>query len=202
MNLGNLDTFQPSLAEFYCTVTSIFFCSPILTYHHIPYDVVPPLQRACIILSCITAAVSFSYHLTIWKVLSSADSGLATATMFLNAYSLVSARYPSDHWMHYNVSWQIPLTGIIVLFVLHWERTSVLAVKLILLIFPFAVYGYAVNGCWTGLALGVLGLVSFAVDRKNWFAGHSFWHLAGGMSLWAAIFTATQKSLSSSNFVQ
>ncbi|TPX39022.1 hypothetical protein SeMB42_g06520 [Synchytrium endobioticum] len=192
----------PFVAEFYCTITSIFFCAPILIYSEIPYSLVPPIQRACIILSCITALASFGYHMTIWKVLSSVDAGLATATMFLNAYSLVSAAWPPHHWLNHHLSWQVPLTGIVILFVWNWERTSVLSVRMILVIFPFAMYGYAVNACWMGLALGVLGLSSFAIDRKNWLPGHSIWHLAGGLSLWSATHSATVRNLPSSSSIQ
>ncbi|TPX30445.1 hypothetical protein SmJEL517_g05991 [Synchytrium microbalum] len=186
---------MPNVAEFYCTITSIFFCAPLLIYNDIPYELVPPLQRACIALACITAVASFAYHMTIWKVLSSADSGLAVATMFLNAHSLNSSLAPPSSWLHNDLSWQVPLTAIILLFIWHWERTAILAVKMILVIFPWSVYGYIRGGAWTGMILGVAGLACFAVDRKGWFPGHTWWHIGGGLSLYYAIHAATQKTL-------
>ncbi|KAI9090959.1 hypothetical protein DFS34DRAFT_336470 [Phlyctochytrium arcticum] len=188
-------TVHKRIAEFWCTLTSPFFALPLLIYCFIPASQIPPLQHACIIGSTLAGIVSTLYHCTLYKVFSSADAAVATATFYLNAISL-NRHAPASHavW-HLEGTWLVCTAGIICLFIYHWERTHHISTNLVLGCVPAAVFGFYAIESYVGLVTGVSGLLCFIVDRKGWICLHAAWHVLGGLSLLWGIWDACLLSL-------
>ncbi|KAG0049541.1 hypothetical protein BGZ83_005696 [Gryganskiella cystojenkinii] len=139
---------------------------------------------------------SMLYHATLFKIFSSLDACFATVMFYLNTLALLRS-LPEPYAMMVPelissiVQWDatpyVMAVGMISLFILSWKRTAMLSLMLMVLMIPATIWGFIVHESWIGLGFGLLGLSMFAADRFHFFCGHSYWHLAGGLSLWYGI---------------
>ncbi|KAF9984011.1 hypothetical protein BGZ75_004414 [Mortierella antarctica] len=142
------------------------------------------------------ALTSMLYHATLYKIFSSLDACFATIMFYINTIhllkslpdpyalmvpDLISAVVHSP-WTPYLVA-----TGMMALFIFSWQRTAMLSLLLMVVMIPATIWGFVAHESWAGLAFGLVGLSMFAADRFKFFCGHSYWHLAGGLSLWYGI---------------
>ncbi|KAG9326555.1 hypothetical protein KVV02_001482 [Mortierella alpina] len=186
-------------AEFYCTISSPCFALPVLLYCDPSFRWSAPeihTTHFAIFLSVLTALTSMLYHATLYKIFSSLDACFATIMFYINTIhllkslpdpyalmipDLISAVVHSP-WTPYLVA-----TGMIALFIFSWQRTAMLSLLLMVVMIPATIWGFVAHESWAGLAFGLVGLSMFAADRFKFFCGHSYWHLAGGLSLWYGI---------------
>ncbi|KAF9951461.1 hypothetical protein BGZ70_000989, partial [Mortierella alpina] len=129
-------------------------------------------------------------------IFSSLDACFATIMFYINTLLLLKslpdpyalmvpdpiAAVVHSHWTPYLVA-----TGLMALFLFSWQRTAMLSLLLMVVMIPATIWGFVAHESWGGLAFGLLGLSMFAADRFKFFCGHSYWHLAGGLSLWYGI---------------
>ncbi|KAF9962022.1 hypothetical protein BGZ72_000089 [Mortierella alpina] len=186
-------------AEFYCTISSPCFALPILLYCDPSFRWSAPeihTTHFAIFLSVLTALTSMLYHATLYKIFSSLDACFATIMFYINTIHLLKslpdpyalmvpdliASVVHSHWTPYLVA-----TGMMALFIFSWQRTAMLSLLLMVVMIPATIWGFVAHESWAGLAFGLLGLSMFAADRFKFFCGHSYWHLAGGLSLWYGI---------------
>ncbi|CAO3567381.1 unnamed protein product [Mortierella alpina] len=186
-------------AEFYCTISSPCFALPLLLYCDSSFRWSAPeihTTHFAIVLSVLTALTSMLYHATLYKIFSSLDACFATIMFYINTIHLLKslpdpyalmvpdliAAVVHSHWTPYLVA-----TGLMALFLLSWQRTAMLSLLLMVVMIPATIWGFVAHESWAGLAFGLLGLSMFAADRFKFFCGHSYWHLAGGLSLWYGI---------------
>ncbi|KAF9111644.1 hypothetical protein BGX27_004624 [Mortierella sp. AM989] len=186
-------------AEFYCTISSPCFALPLLLYLDPSFRWSAPDIHAThftIFLSVMTAAASTLYHATLYKIFSSIDACLATIMFYLNTIQLlrslpdpyammvpdVISSIIHSHWTPYLLT-----SGMITVFIMSWKKTAMLSLLLMVLMIPGAIWGFVAHESWAGLAFGLIGLSMFAADRFKLFCGHSYWHLAGGLSLFYGI---------------
>ncbi|KAF9131931.1 hypothetical protein BGW39_001097 [Mortierella sp. 14UC] len=186
-------------AEFYCTISSPCFALPILLYLDPSFRWSAPeihITHLAIFLSVVTAMTSTLYHATLYKIFSSLDACFATIMFYLNTIHLLRS-LPSPYasmlpdliasvvfwdWTPY-----VMCTAMITLFIISWKRTAMLSLLLMVSMIPATIWGFVAHESWLGLGFGLLGLTMFAMDRFKFFCGHSYWHLAGGLSLWYGI---------------
>ncbi|KAF9909188.1 hypothetical protein EC991_008948 [Linnemannia zychae] len=186
-------------AEFYCTISSPCFALPILLYLDPSFRWSAPeihITHLAIFLSVVTAMTSTLYHATLYKIFSSLDACFATIMFYLNTIHLLRS-LPSPYasmlpdliasvifwdWTPY-----VMCTVMITLFIVSWKRTAMLSLLLMISMIPATIWGFVAHESWLGLGFGLLGLTMFAMDRFKFFCGHSYWHLAGGLSLWYGI---------------
>jgi hypothetical protein len=154
------------------------------------------ITHFAIFLSVFTALTSTLYHATLYKIFSSLDACFATIMFYMNAIQLLRSLPDPSAMMVPGpiasiVQWDwtpyLLTTAMITLFIVSWRRTAMLSLMLMVLMIPASVWGFVVHEAWGGLAFGLVGLSMFAADRFKFFCGHSYWHLAGGMSLWYGI---------------
>ncbi|KAJ3373907.1 hypothetical protein GGF31_008792 [Allomyces arbusculus] len=113
---------HPRVAEFYCTITSLFFALPLLLYYTHRYDPVecewpaaarthPPVDHAvvphwarfpvmteiAIALSVLAAIASTLYHATLVRVLSTCDACVAVTAFYVHTMALVWAGAKHAH---------------------------------------------------------------------------------------------------------
>ncbi|KXS18372.1 hypothetical protein M427DRAFT_132735 [Gonapodya prolifera JEL478] len=180
---------HPSIAEFHCAWTSLFFAMPLSILAVAPLHSIDPLLGLAVIASAVTALVSASYHATLWRILSAADTCMATVMAYLQTIYLLSSHHPHPILIN-------PLTPLFVslfilsIFIYSWERTAKLAVQLCALCMPFLAYAYFMVGSPTAVVTGLLGVGCFVADRKGWAPTHSLWHVLGGASLASGIWAA------------
>ncbi|KAF9978584.1 hypothetical protein BGZ73_001757 [Actinomortierella ambigua] len=199
-------------AEFYCTITSPFFALPLSLYFDAGFRWSAPdahLIHFTIWLSVLTAITSSTYHATLYKLFSSLDACLATIMFYLNTIHLMRsmpAPYlkmtkeamvlpePLADWL----GWEwMPylLSGVLAsLFILSWQKTAKLSMLLMIPMIPATIWGFVAHESWIGLVCGITGLAMFAADRFHYFCGHSWWHLAGGISLYCGVRAAAVAS--------
>ncbi|KAF9576503.1 hypothetical protein EC968_007981 [Mortierella alpina] len=186
-------------AEFYCTISSPCFALPVLLYFDPSFRWSAPeihTTHFAIFLSVLTALTSMFYHATLYKIFSSLDACFATIMFYINTIhllkslpdpyalmvpDLISAVVHSP-WTPYGVA-----TSMMALFLFSWQRTAMLSLLLMVVMIPATIWGFVAHESWAGLAFGLVGLSMFAADRFKFFCGHSYWHLAGGLSLWYGI---------------
>ncbi|KAF8924598.1 hypothetical protein EDD21DRAFT_418091 [Dissophora ornata] len=186
-------------AEFYCTISSPCFALPLLLYLDPTFRWSAPeihTTHFTILLSVITAITSTLYHATLYKIFSSLDACFATIMFYLNTIQLLRS-LPDPYAMmvpdlistavHWGWTPYLLTSGMMALFIFSWKRTAMLSLLLMVLMIPATIWGFVVHESWVGLAFGLLGLSMFAADRFKLFCGHSYWHLAGGLSLWYGI---------------
>ncbi|KAF9429981.1 hypothetical protein BGZ94_008786 [Podila epigama] len=186
-------------AEFYCTITSPCFALPLLLYLDPAFRWSSPdihSTHFTIALSVITALISTLYHATLYKIFSSLDACFATIMFYLNTIHLLrslpdpyAALMPELIAMVVHCPWTpyAIATVMTTLFVISWQRTAMLSLMLMVMMIPATIWGFVVHESWAGLGFGLVGLAMFAADRFKFFCGHSWWHLAGGLSLWYGI---------------
>ncbi|KAG0252672.1 hypothetical protein BG011_006852 [Mortierella polycephala] len=183
-------------AEFYCTISSPFFALPVLLYLDPAFRWSAPeihTTHFAIFLSVVTALTSTLYHATLYKIFSSLDACFATIMFYINTIQLLRS-LPEPYAMmvpdviasivHWNLAPYVLSVAMMALFIFSWKRTAMLSLLLMVLMIPATIWGFVVHESWLGLGFGLLGLTMFAVDRFKVFCGHSYWHLAGGLSLW------------------
>ncbi|OAQ33325.1 hypothetical protein K457DRAFT_15360 [Linnemannia elongata AG-77] len=186
-------------AEFYCTISSPCFALPILLYLDPTFRWSAPeihITHLAIFLSIVTAMTSTLYHATLYKIFSSLDACFATIMFYLNTIHLLRS-LPEPHAsmlpdliasvVYWDWTPYVMCTGMIALFVFSWKKTAMLSLLLMVSMIPATIWGFVAHECWIGLGFGLLGLTMFALDRFKFFSGHSYWHLAGGLSLWYGI---------------
>ncbi|KAF9915533.1 hypothetical protein BX616_005961 [Lobosporangium transversale] len=186
-------------AEFYCTISSPFFALPVLLYLDPAFRWSAPDIHAthfAIFLAVVTALTSTLYHATLYKLFSSLDACFATIMFYTNTISLLRS-LPDPYALmlpdlistivHWYWTPYIMSTCMVTLFLFSWRRTAMLSLLLMILMIPASVWGFVAHESWAGLAFGLVGLSMFAADRLRLFCGHSYWHLAGGLSLWYGI---------------
>ncbi|KAF9198931.1 hypothetical protein BGZ49_000127 [Haplosporangium sp. Z 27] len=189
-------------AEFYCTISSPCFALPLLLYLDSSFRWSAPEIHTIhftIFLSVMTALTSTLYHATLYKIFSSIDACLATIMFYLNSIQLLRS-LPDPYALmipdlirtiiHSNWTPYLLTFGMVALFIFSWKRTAMLSLLLMVMMIPAAIWGFVAHESWIGLAFGLVGLSMFAADRFKLFCGHSYWHLAGGMSLWYGIASA------------
>ncbi|KAG0362797.1 hypothetical protein BG005_004174 [Podila minutissima] len=168
-------------AEFYCTITSPCFALPLFLYLDPSFRWSAPEIHSThftIALSVLTALTSTLYHATLYKIFSSLDACFATIIM---VPALIGSVVHCE-WTPYVIA-----AGMTTLFVISWQRTAMLSLMLMVMMIPATLWGFIVHEQWLGLGFGLVGLTMFAADRFKFFCGHSWWHLAGGLSLWYGI---------------
>ncbi|KAG0203991.1 hypothetical protein BGX28_003919 [Mortierella sp. GBA30] len=186
-------------AEFYCTVSSPCFALPILLYADPSFRWSAPeihTTHFAIFLSVLTALTSTLYHATLYKVFSSLDACFATIMFYINTIHLLRS-LPDPYAMlipdlistvvHSNWTPYLLTTGMMTLFIFSWKKTAMLSLLLMVVMIPASIWGFVAHESWMGLGFGLVGLAMFAADRFKFFCGHSYWHLAGGLSLWYGI---------------
>ncbi|KAF9378604.1 hypothetical protein CPB97_009480 [Podila verticillata] len=186
-------------AEFYCTITSPCFALPLLLYLDPSFRWSAPEIHSThftIALSVLTALTSTLYHATLYKIFSSLDACFATIMFYLNTIHLLRS-LPSPYAsmvpaligsvVHWEWTPYVIAVGMTTLFVISWQRTAMLSLMLMVMMIPATIWGFIVHEQWLGLGFGLIGLSMFAADRFKFFCGHSWWHLAGGLSLWYGI---------------
>ncbi|KAG0270595.1 hypothetical protein BGZ95_001628 [Linnemannia exigua] len=186
-------------AEFYCTISSPCFALPILLYLDPSFRWSAPeihITHLAIFLSVVTATTSTLYHATLYKIFSSLDACFATIMFYLNTIHLLRS-LPSPYAsmlpdliasvVFWNWTPYVMCTAMVTLFVVSWKRTAMLSLLLMVSMIPATIWGFVAHESWLGLGFGLLGLTMFALDRFKFFCGHSYWHLAGGLSLWYGI---------------
>ncbi|KAG0359301.1 hypothetical protein BC939DRAFT_457672 [Gamsiella multidivaricata] len=189
-------------AEFYCTISSPCFALPLLLYLDPRFRWSSPdihITHFAIFLSVITAATSTLYHATLYKIFSSLDACFATIMFYMNTIQLLRS-LPEPYALMVpdlistvvHCAWTpyLLVISMVTLFIVSWRRTAMLSLSLMVLMIPASIWGFAVHEAWIGLAAGLVGLSMFAADRFKLFCGHSYWHLAGGLSLWYGIASA------------
>ncbi|KAG0243616.1 hypothetical protein BGW41_001827 [Actinomortierella wolfii] len=192
-------------AEFYCTVTSPFFALPLSLYLDPGFRWSAPdahLMHFTIWLSVLTAIVSSTYHATLYKLFSSLDACLATIMFYLNTIHLMRSMPepyqkmtkdamvvpdPLADWLGWDSMPYVLVVVLATLFLLSWQKTAKLSMLLMIPMIPASIWGFVAHESWLGLVCGVTGLGMFAADRFHYFCGHSWWHLAGGISLYCGI---------------
>lgn len=187
------------LAEFYCTITSPCFALPLFLYLDPSFRWSAPEIHSThftIALSVLTALTSTLYHATLYKIFSSLDACFATIMFYLNTIHLLRS-LPSPYAsmvpaligsvVHWEWTPYVIAVGMTTLFVISWQRTAMLSLMLMVMMIPATIWGFIVHEQWLGLGFGLVGLSMFAADRFKFFCGHSWWHLAGGLSLWYGI---------------
>ncbi|KAF9315876.1 hypothetical protein BG003_002564 [Podila horticola] len=186
-------------AEFYCTITSPCFALPLLLYLDPSFRWSAPEIHSThftIALSVLTALTSTLYHATLYKIFSSLDACFATIMFYLNTIHLLRS-LPTPYAsmvpaligsvVHWEWTPYVIAVGMTTLFVISWQRTAMLSLMLMVMMIPATIWGFIVHEQWLGLGFGLVGLSMFAADRFKFFCGHSWWHLAGGLSLWYGI---------------
>ncbi|KAJ9076880.1 hypothetical protein DSO57_1022083 [Entomophthora muscae] len=171
-------------AEFWCTITSIFFAMPLLVLGEFDFYGLSPLLKTFIILSVITATMSFVYHWTLMKIYSSADCAFATIMIALGTTALCIKNpflYFIDDQPEIWVS-LIIITGII--FVIFWETTALTSLVLFAIFVPINIFCLFQLGYWDTLLSGAIGISCFLADRKGIAPTHSLWHFFGGLHLY------------------
>ncbi|KAF9937691.1 hypothetical protein BGZ65_001138 [Modicella reniformis] len=188
-------------AEFYCTITSPCFALPVLLYFDPAFRWSAPdihITHFAIFLSVFTALTSTLYHATLFKIFSSMDACFATIMFYMNTIQLLRS-LPDPYAMmipdlistivHWEWTPYLLTIAMLTLFIVSWKRTAMLSLLLMVLMIPASIWGFVVHESWQGLGFGLIGLSMFAADRFKLFCGHSYWHLAGGLSLWYGIAT-------------
>ncbi|KAF8933359.1 hypothetical protein BGZ47_010893 [Haplosporangium gracile] len=186
-------------AEFYCTISSPCFALPVLLYLDPSFRWSAPeihITHLAIFLSIVTAMTSTLYHATLYKIFSSLDACFATIMFYLNTIHLLRS-LPEPHAsmlpeliasvIYWDWTPYVMCISMIALFVVSWKKTAMLSLLLMVSMIPATIWGFVAHECWMGLGFGVLGLAMFAMDRFKFFCGHSYWHLAGGLSLWYGV---------------
>ncbi|KAF9093452.1 hypothetical protein BGX23_003324 [Mortierella sp. AD031] len=186
-------------AEFYCTISSPCFALPVLLYLDPTFRWSAPeihITHFAIFLSVITALTSTLYHATLYKIFSSLDACFATIMFYINTIHLLRS-LPDPYAMmvpdliasvvHWDWTPYVVCVGMMCLFVVSWKKTAMLSLLLMVSMIPATIWGFVVHESWAGLGFGLVGLSMFALDRFKFFCGHSYWHLAGGLSLWYGI---------------
>ncbi|KAI8362266.1 hypothetical protein B0O80DRAFT_435438 [Mortierella sp. GBAus27b] len=186
-------------AEFYCTISSPCFALPVLLYLDPAFRWSAPdihVTHFAIFLSVFTAMTSTLYHATLYKIFSSMDACFATIMFYMNTIQLLRSLpqpyammmpEPISTIVHWDWTPYLLTFGMLTLFLLSWKRTAMLSLMLMVMMIPASIWGFVVHESWIGLGCGLIGLSMFAADRFKFFCGHSYWHLAGGMSLWYGI---------------
>ncbi|KAG0327922.1 hypothetical protein BGZ99_006594 [Dissophora globulifera] len=184
-------------AEFYCTISSPCFALPLLLYLDPRFQWAAPeihTTHFMILISVITAMTSMLYHATLYKIFSSLDACFATIMFYLNTIQLIRS-FPDPAYsmmvpgpisaiVHWEWTPYVLTVAMMSLFIVSWKRTAMLSLLLMVMMIPATIWGFVVHECWYGLVFGCVGLAMFAADRFKFFCGHSYWHLAGGLSLW------------------
>ncbi|KAF9163819.1 hypothetical protein DFQ26_002114 [Actinomortierella ambigua] len=199
-------------AEFYCTITSPFFALPLSLYFDAGFRWSAPdahFIHFTIWLSVLTAITSSTYHATLFKLFSSLDACLATIMFYLNTIHLMRSMPepyqkmtretmvvpdPLADWLGWEWMPYVLSAVLASLFVLSWQKTAKLSMLLMIPMIPATIWGFVAHESWIGLVCGVVGLTMFAADRFHFFCGHSWWHLAGGISLYCGIRAAAVAS--------
>lgn len=124
------------------------------------------------------------------------DACFATIMFYMNTIQLfrslplayaIMVPDPISSIVHWDYTPYLLTLAMISLFIFSWQRTAMLSLMLMILMIPASIWGFIIHESWAGLAFGLVGLSMFAADRFKLFCGHSYWHLAGGMSLWYGI---------------
>ncbi|KAI9595589.1 hypothetical protein BDF19DRAFT_440950 [Syncephalis fuscata] len=182
----------PCVAEFWCSITSIAFASPILIYLFVPYNLISWQIHVCCIFGILSASASTIYHWTLFKLFSSLDAAIACTTMHVFMLLVLGECYPYQSWIRSSSFW-ISNVVLVLAYILHrWENTAKPAVQVISFSATLFSWGLMQLEEWYALVFGWLGIICFLVDRKNMVAAHSIWHIGGGLSLglaaWAVIY--------------
>ncbi|KAI9297460.1 hypothetical protein K502DRAFT_323272, partial [Neoconidiobolus thromboides FSU 785] len=175
---------HPSIAEFWCTITSIFFAFPLYLLLEFESTTMDPIMTCFILLSVITAISSFTYHWTLYKLFSSADAAFATIMVVLVTFALLGKNPTTYPIENSPIIWGSALAFTTLIFIKFWEDTATTSLIIFALVLPTNFYCMLQLGYYKALVTGIIGISCFIIDRKGVAPTHSCWHFFGGLYLY------------------
>lgn len=173
-----------NIAEFWCTITSVFFAFPLLLTLKYNFSELQAIHQTFITLSVITASMSFIYHWSLLKLFSSADAGFATIMVALGTIALCTKNpsfYPEQDWP---LLWQGSIYGTALVFIIFWENTAATSLILFALFIPVNLFCLIQLEYYYTFINGLVGISFFLFDRLGYAPTHSLWHFFGGLYLY------------------